>query len=309
MKKIFVNINNQIRSGWKIAMVLIASLVSTFILSIIPTIIMIIVYVLPEMRGKDFSGSDFSYLINSKISQNQFYIFISTIISAVCLILTIFFALKLFDKKKMKHIGFTSIKRNYSDLLYGLLFGWLSITFVFVFLLFSGNITLVGSFTNPNFSLEILTGLIMFIFVGINEEMFARGYCMTVLKQTESKWVPVIVSSVIFSLMHSLNPNVSLLGFVNIFLVGILFALMFYKTGNLWMPIGYHITWNYFQGNIYGLPVSGMSTSGIYRSEIVNNNILNGGQFGPEAGLAVTILLAFSIVLIWSYKRKKTEIQ
>ena len=169
----------------------------------------------------------------------------------------IFLFWKVFDKKPIKEIGLINIKAGYKDLIKGLIFGALSLTFVFVVLLATGNVSLANPLSKPNFSPSLITGLILFIFVGINEEMFARGYCITVLKQTESRWVPIIISSVIFSLMRSLNPGMSLFSYLNLFLFALLAAYMYVKSNNLWLSIGYHITWNYFEGNVFGFLVSG----------------------------------------------------
>ena len=70
----------------------------------------------------------------------------------------------------------------------------------------------------------------------------------TMASRGNKKWLIYVASALIFSIAHGLNPNVSILGLVNIALVGILFAYMFYATNSLWLPIGYHITWNYLPG-------------------------------------------------------------
>jgi len=157
--------------------------------------------------------------------------------------------------------------------------------------------------SNPNFNISLLTGLVLFIFVGINEEMFSRGYCMTVLKQTGNKWVVIIVSSIIFSIMHSLNPSMSIISYLNLFLIAVLFAYMFLKSNNLWLPIGYHITWNYFQGNIFGFNVSGQSTESLYKLNTPVKNIITGGAFGPEGGLVVTFIIIVGFIYMWKFYR------
>ena len=124
---------------------------------------------------------------------------------------------------------------------------------------------------------------------------------MTVLKQTGNKWVAIIVSSIIFSVMHSLNPNMSILSYLNLFLVALLFAYMFLKSNNLWLPIGYHITWNYFQGYIFGFQVSGQSTESLYKLNVPVNNIITGGGFGPEGGLVVTFIIIIGYIYMWKF--------
>src|SRR5690606_35583110 len=123
------------------------------------------------------------------------------------------------------------------------------------------------------FSIYTLTFLLLFILVGFFEEMFFRGYVMSTLESRGNrKWVIYVVSALVFSLTHGTNPNVSVLGLVNIALAEILFAYMFDVTKSLWLPIGYHITWNYFQGNVFGFAVSGISPHGIYNVSIESGN-------------------------------------
>ena len=76
---------------------------------------------------------------------------------------------------------------------------------------------------------------------------------------------------------------------------------IFMKTENLWMCIGYHITWNYFQGDVFGFLVSGNVTDSIYTINTISPNIINGGSFGPEGGLVVTILLVITIFIIYRF--------
>jgi len=151
----------------------------------------------------------------------------------------------------------------------------------------TGNVTIEK---NSNISAYyLLWGLYTFILVGLEEELMSRGYFINVLNQMGKPWLSVLISSIIFSLMHILNPNIVFLGLLNIFLIGVLFSYMYIKTGNLWMPIGYHISWNYFQGYIFGFNVSGNSVRGIYNA-FPKNNFLSGGEFGLEGGIITTLV-------------------
>ena len=80
---------------------------------------------------------------------------------------------------------------------------------------------------------------------------------MTTLKTTRCKWAIIGIPSVLFGLMHIFNPNAAALPIFNVALIGVLFSYLFIKTGRLWAPIGFHFTWNFFQGYIFGVPVSG----------------------------------------------------
>lgn len=300
MKKIFVNRFGQIRSGWKISIVLGISYGFQILLGIFVGIVLTIVFIASGKLNIQSSG------FNLNITNSPSFNYLFQAIGIIIMLLSVYMVLRLIDKKRLKDIGLINIKKGFKHLAYGLLFGAVSMTLIFIILLLTKNIKVTNSFMEPQFSWSTLTGLILFIFVGLNEEIFARGYCMMVLKQTGKKWVPIIVSSAIFSAMHLGNPNVKILGLINIFLVGILFAYMVVKTNNIWMAIGYHITWNYFQGNVFGFPVSGLDSTGLYGIRVLNDNLLTGGAFGPEAGIVASLVLMAGIIVLKFYKGSST---
>jgi membrane protease YdiL (CAAX protease family) len=274
MQNVFVNRHDQVRSGWKIAIVIVFYFLFSFIAGIV-------VSGLPLER--DTSSILFSY------------------VGQVVSILAVIAVLKIVDKKNVTGIGLIHFKKGSRDFTYGFLLGALFMTAIFITLFSLGDLTLKNSLTDPVISGSLLSGLLLFILVGFSEEMLFRGYCMTALQQMRSTWLTVLISSLIFSLAHGANPNVSLIGLINIFVVGVLFAYMFIKTGNLWMPIGFHISWNYFQGNIFGFPVSGTEPAGIYNVADVEGVLLSGGAFGPEGGILATVLLILGFVFVSKY--------
>ncbi|PKM50236.1 MAG: CPBP family intramembrane metalloprotease domain-containing protein [Firmicutes bacterium HGW-Firmicutes-7] len=271
MKKIFINKNKQLRSGWKISLVLTLSF-------------MII--------------TGLFYILRPLIEGNSLFL-IMGIIQSIVFIKIILVMWKLLDKKPFSDMGLTPIRGNYKQLVIGLVCGMLSMSIVFLVLLMIGDIKLENSILAPNFHPTILIYLLLFTLVGFNEELFSRGYCMTVLKQTGNKWVVLLGSSLIFSVLHINNPNIELIGLLNIFLIGLLFAYMFIRTGSIWMPIGYHITWNFFQGNIFGFEVSGLDVLSVYNNKLIRSNFINGGLFGPEGGLLVTLIIIIGFVFVY----------
>ncbi|WDC84503.1 CPBP family intramembrane metalloprotease [Caloramator sp. mosi_1] len=100
------------------------------------------------------------------------------------------------------------------DLLIGLLLGAVSMTFIFAVFSITGNVTIEKGL---NFSTYTFTGLIIFTFVALNEELFSRGYCLYALKEFNSEKFAVVVSSLIFALLHVFNPNLRWFGIFNIF--------------------------------------------------------------------------------------------
>ncbi|MCE5221073.1 MAG: CPBP family intramembrane metalloprotease [Clostridium sp.] len=298
--KVLKNDINQIRSGWKIGILFLSFIITTLIVSFIFT--MVYSWIIVTKNPEILSDPKYVNHIRDQFSgMSNFPAVCLELIQCICLIFFVILFWKMWDRRKIKDIGFTNIKSSWKDLCIGLLIGALSFTIVAIILLSTKSVELVNSFSQPNFSKALILQLVIFIFVGINEELFSRGYCMTILKQTKKSWAPIVVSSIIFALMHSMNAGISLIAYINLFLFGISMGYLFIKTKNIWMCIGYHITWNYFQGDVFGFLVSGNVTDSIYTIKTLSPNIINGGSFGPEGGLVVTILLVITILIIYKF--------
>ena len=115
-------------------------------------------------------------------------------------------------------------------------------------------------------------------------------------------------TSLLFGLLHLLNPGASLLAVVNLTLLGLLFALPMIVTGRLSLSIGLHMGWNIFQNNVFGLPNGGKpSNTSLLVTQDVGPAIWTGGSFGPEGGLSafIAVLLGFVLVAGWLRMRKQ----
>lgn len=143
--------------------------------------------------------------------------------------------------------------------------------------------------------------LVLFIAVGFGEETAFRGYAMGTMEQTRNPALICGFTGLIFGMAHSVNNNFSMMGFVNITLVGILLALMVLKTGRLWTSIGFHIMWNFMQGCLLGFPVSGMGTRSLFVIETSGSELLTGGSFGAEGSILTTLVILLSIGVLWKY--------
>jgi membrane protease YdiL (CAAX protease family) len=231
---------------------------------------------------------------------------VRTLLQVMLYLAMTFSMLKLFKivyKRPLKEIGL-SRKNCLKELGFGGLFGIILITAVFLILLGAGQLSVDAVNLGAILSSGVLAGLVQFILVGFFEEILGRGYIMTAFKTTRNKYVIILSSSLIFSLMHISNPNVTALSLLNIFLVGMLFAFMFIKTGRLWAPIGMHITWNFFQGNIFGINVSGLETASVIESSFTGLDFLTGGEFGAEGGLVVTAVTLIAIAyMLFKFKQ------
>jgi membrane protease YdiL (CAAX protease family) len=103
----------------------------------------------------------------------------------------------------------------------------------------------------------------------------------------------------LFGLMHLANPSRTWISTLNTMLVGVPLALAYLRTRALWLPIGIHFAWNFFQGYGLGLPVSGMEMPiSVLRAEVSGSALLTGGAYGPEGGLLATgVIVATTVYL------------
>ena len=118
--------------------------------------------------------------------------------------------------------------------------------------------------------------------------------------------IAILLNSLVFSLLHLLNPGVSLIAVINIMLIGIFFSVYFLRTGNIWGVGAIHSIWNFMQGNVFGMEVSGMKMSCSFFSSVSDpsKSFWNGGSFGAEGGFSVTVVLIVALLLLLLIPKK-----
>lgn len=148
-----------------------------------------------------------------------------------------------------------------------------------------------------------------FMIQGMAEEVLCRGYLMCSVARRYPLWVGILANSVVFASLHLLNSGISALAFINLVLYGIFASLYFVRRGNIWGIGAFHAVWNFVQGNFYGIQVSGTGkmTSVFASSFTEGRELIYGGAFGLEGGLAVSSVLAVGIVLLYLEPWKKAE--
>lgn len=225
---------------------------------------------------------------------------IVSLFSCMGTLLVIALFMQYVDKEKFINLGF-QIKNKLRDFKLGLLIGFTIMSCGFLILEFIDQIT----FVRINFDLkEILFSILLFTFIAISEETLLRGYILRNLMISFNKYFALVLSSVLFSLMHGFNPNIDLFALVNIFLAGILLGLSYIHTKKLWFPISLHLSWNLFQ-SLYGFKVSGLAMYALVEFTLSDKNRINGGDFGFEGSILAVVFQIIAIIGIEIYFRKR----
>ncbi|HET7842273.1 MAG TPA: CPBP family intramembrane glutamic endopeptidase [Terriglobia bacterium] len=143
---------------------------------------------------------------------------------------------------------------------------------------------------------------VMFSVAGISEELSFRGYPFQRLADSIGPAGATAVFSALFGLVHLGNTSHTWISTCNTMLVGVTFAVAYFRTRALWLPVGLHVSWNLVQGYVLGLPVSGINLpASLARPQLHGAEILTGGSYGPEGGvLATAVILIGTLYLLFS---------
>ena len=227
----------------------------------------------------------------------------------IMILVTVFYT-KVIEKRKLFTIGFSS-KKAVPNYIAGLIMGAAFFSVAVLICKLTGVISL-----DMHNKKDITTMLLFFggwIIQGLAEEVHCRGFLLTSLSRRYSVTASVLISSAVFSILHIGNifiTPIGFLAFLNIFLFGVLVSVLFIKTGNIWLCAALHSSWNLVQGNVYGIPVSGVKDIPSFMTVIAQNghDLIHGGDFGIEGGIAATIVLTAVISLVLIVSRRRTKL-
>ena len=214
------------------------------------------------------------------------------------------------DCRSLSSLGLVRPGRALSEsVVGGLALGTLPIVLAIVIMLAVGGLAWDGVSASLQSALLIPTFVVMAFF----EEIICRGYLLQNLIDIGRPRFGIWFSSTIFWLLHALNPAAwsSPIVAVNLFGAGVTLALAYRASRNIWFPTAAHFGWNFAQGVLFQVPVSGIKTDGLFDVHIVASapTWLTGGQFGIEGSILATVAeLGMSLVLIRVLRRRAPEI-
>lgn len=234
------------------------------------------------------------------------YYLLVTLLSFVFIAGLFFLWVKLFEKRPIVTLGF--YKDNWKkELFKGFALGILLFSVVMLILILTGSYQLVGTtFTPYAFGFVLLT-IPFWLIQGGTEELITRGWLLPVMAEKSNKIIAIVVSSSLFGLLHMFNSGFTMQSLIDLILFGILETFYIIKTDNLWGAAGIHGAWNFAQGNIFGVLVSG-STTGSSLLQFAPGSgpdWLTGGSFGAEGSIVCTLVMLVTI-LILAYQLRKS---
>ncbi|QSQ27008.1 CPBP family intramembrane metalloprotease [Pyxidicoccus parkwayensis] len=157
-------------------------------------------------------------------------------------------------------------------------------------------------------SRDALAWLAIFTAVGIFEEVAFRGIAFRLLEEWLGSAAALVISSAFFGLVHAMNPHATWFATLAIALeAGVLLGAAYMLTRSLWFAIGVHIAWNWTQGALYGVAVSGTEVAALLESQVQGPEMWTGGAFGAEAGGVAVLLCTAAGVLLLLYAVRRGQ--
>ncbi|KAF1718556.1 CPBP family intramembrane metalloprotease domain-containing protein [Pseudoxanthomonas yeongjuensis] len=218
----------------------------------------------------------------------------STTLTVLPFLLAYWLLAKVIERRPLSELDW----RKSPQLLWGLLAALLLFALVTAELWAANAYTVSGWGDAPLWTLFLLTAVVP----GITEEIISRGILFRLTEEGLGTWIALLVSALFFGFAHITNPGATAWSSIAISIeAGLLFGLLYHVTRSLWWCIGLHAGWNFVQGAVFGIPVSGIPVDGLLESQLQGPDWLDGGGFGAEA--SVLTVLTCGVISLWLLQR------
>lgn len=298
--------------GKEIGIFILVFLIGSLIAGIIPAIYdFYVLFTDPELfdrieRMLLQSENNFSSMMDFVIDMSDAMYILTLFCTAIVILTVIIYCTKL-EHRNLYSLGIGK-KHACKHYLLGLLAGLASFSLCVLLGVLTHTIEIKGMHENLNIGIIILY-FAGFVIQGFSEEITFRGYFMVSLMKKNSVRKAVLINSLAFAICHMLNPGLTIIAFLNLMIIGVFLSIYVIKTNDLWGAAAYHSMWNFAQGVLYGISVSGTTVkSAILDTETISSvSTLSGGRFGTEGSIFTTIvMLLFLIVLLLGTRTKSS---
>ena len=250
-------------------------------------------------------ASYFQNLLVSLTDKTSDFRLILELLSFGFVLNTVFRWTRKIEKRPIRTLGFYR-ENFFSNLLKGFGLGLALFLLTLLGLVALGQYRFESIHLNPYSLVFVIFTIPFWILQGTTEEVVARTWLLPQLASRTNLKLSVLISSLFFTLLHAGNSGLTPLSLVNLFLFGVAMSLYLLKTDTIWGIGGIHGAWNFAQGNLFGVLVSGQSsgTSIMKFTPQGNQDWLSGGSFGIEGSIVSSIIL-FLLILYLAYQLKK----
>lgn len=294
---IFINDEKELRSGWRALLFFVTFALAIMLLTGITETLARLIPSLRFLRGgalPDVPISERLQLLATLFAQTEILV-AALIASAVCG--------RWLERRTLASVGYKLHRGWARDFGLGSLIGAaaLALTVGLETAAGAAHFTVQTTAAGP---LALGAGylFVFFLFAGAFEELVFRGFIFQALTHNIGALPAVGITAVLFGAAHVDNTNFSAYAFINTVLAGVWLGVAYLKTRSLWLATALHYSWNFAMVFIFGLNVSGIPTFerlAWLHGESRPPLWISGGEYGPEAGVAATLALLISTLLIW----------
>ena len=277
---LFVDSKHELRSGWKFAAY---SLLLIILFVVVSAALGILVALL-----------DPSILLLPRESIR--FLGLNAVVLFIPSLLAVYLMARFVDRVPMSVFGLTFHTGWFRDVLLGVAFAAAMVVAVIGAAALFGGVDV--KWNASGMAAQALATMAVLSILAFSEELVFRGYPLQVFLKGIGPLAAMLLISFLFALLHMDNDGASLLSTVNTLIAGVFLSRAYLQTRSIWLPYGIHVGWNVGTAVVVGVPVSGIDTATILKTQIGGSSILSGGEYGPENSLLGTLVFLAGAVLI-----------
>lgn len=295
-KRLFINDEQELRSGWRVlAFTLLLIVVVLFL-----TILLGLVGALIPPLGRFLVQAEHA---NEATSIGLIYFAVDHSISLASALLATWACARVLEQRSLSSAGYRLHKGWVRDFGLGWLLGLATLSLAVAISAIAGKAHVWPSTHTAGAALKwFLVPFGLFLIAAAWEEVMIRGFPFQALAHNLGPAAALAITSVIFGLLHLRNPDATTLSTINTILAGVWLGVAYLKTRSLWLATALHFAWNFATAFVFGLPVSGVTSLSQQPLISVGGGgpvWLTGGSYGPEGGVVATIAFIASTLVIW----------
>lgn len=289
-RTIFFGRDEKLRSGWRFAVFIAGFILVALVLGSIAVAVLVSLNVGIEPGSRKF-------------------LTVNGVLSLIAAILVGWLCGKYLEGLPFNALGASFTKSWLKHLALGLVFGTLTLCLaVGIAYAFGGLRFKLNEYQDSSkILLALSTSFVVLAVAAAFEEALFRGYILQTFSRSGLAWLAIALTSLFFGVVHIGNPNAGAISTANTILAGIWFGVAYLKTRDLWFVWGMHLMWNWVQGAIFGIEISGLTdlASLPLLKEIDSGPTwLTGETYGVEGGIVATIALLVSTSAIYFLPNK-----